>query len=59
MATRLPAFHIDAAAQAALVALVKGKPGIYNIGDDDLGLSSEKAKRELGFDASFRLDPSP
>lgn len=55
MATRLPAVHIDAAAQAALGALIRGKPGIYNIGADDRGLSSEKAKRELSFDPSFRL----
>ena len=56
---RTPAVHVDAAAQAALLALSKGKPGIYNVGDDDPGLSSEKAKRELGFDASFRPDPPP
>jgi len=56
---RTPAVHVDAAAQAALLALSKGKPGVYNVGEDDPGLSSEKAKRELGFDASFRLDPPP
>ncbi len=50
-----PAVHVDAAAQAALRALTKGKPGIYNIAEDDPGLSSEKAKRELGFDAGFRI----
>src|SRR6185437_8772747 len=41
-AARTPALHIDAAAQATLLALVRGKPGIYNIGDDDPGLSSAK-----------------
>ena len=56
---RTPAVHVDAAAQAALLALSKGKPGVYNVGEGDPGLSSEKAKRELGFDASFRLDRSP
>jgi len=56
---RTPAVHVDAAAQAALLALSKGKPGVYNVGEGDPGLSSEKAKRELGFDASFRLDPPP
>jgi len=54
-ATRRPAIHIDAAAQAALLALEWGKPGIYNVAEDDPGLSSEKAKRELGFDADFRV----
>jgi nucleoside-diphosphate-sugar epimerase len=47
--------HVDAAAQAALLALSKGKPGIYNIAEDDGAVSSEKAKRDLGFDASFRM----
>jgi len=50
-----PAVHVDAAAQACLLALAKGKPGIYNIAEDDPGLSSAKAKRELGFDAGFRI----
>lgn len=49
-----PAVHVDAAAHAALLALTRGAPGIYNIAEDDPGLSSEKAKRELGFDAGFR-----
>jgi nucleoside-diphosphate-sugar epimerase len=52
---RPPAVHVDAAAQAAVLALSKGKPGIYNIAEDDPGLSSEKARRELGFDPNFRL----
>ena len=56
--SRQPAVHVDAAAQATLLALTKGKPGIYNIAEDTDVLSSEKAKRELGFDAGFRLDPS-
>jgi nucleoside-diphosphate-sugar epimerase len=47
--------HVDAAAQAALLALTHGKPGIYNIAEDDGAVSSEKAKRELGFDAAFRM----
>ena len=47
--------HVDAAAHAALIALTKGKPGIYNVAEDDPGLSSEKAKRDLGFDAGFRF----
>ena len=32
---RKPALHVDAAAHAALLALTRGAPGIYNIADDD------------------------
>lgn len=52
-----PAVHVDAAAQAALLAVSKGSPGTYNIAQDDGAVSSEKAKRVFGFDASFRLKP--
>jgi nucleoside-diphosphate-sugar epimerase len=52
---RAPAVHVDAAAQAALLALTKAKPGVYNIAEDDPRLSSEKAQRELGFNARFRF----
>jgi nucleoside-diphosphate-sugar epimerase len=52
---RRPGLHIDAAAQAAANALTRGEPGIYNIAEDDPTLSSEKAKRLLGFDPDFRL----
>lgn len=47
--------HVDAAAQAALLALDRGKPGIYNVAEDGGSVSNEKAKRELGFDAGFRI----
>jgi nucleoside-diphosphate-sugar epimerase len=53
--SRAPAIHIDAAAEATQLALNKGNPGIYNIAEDDPGLSSEKAKHDLGFDPRFRL----
>jgi nucleoside-diphosphate-sugar epimerase len=49
-----PALHIDAAAHAALLALSRGAPGIYNIADDDGAVSIEKARRMLGFDPAFR-----
>ena len=49
-----PALHVDAAAHAALLALTKGQPGIYNIAEDDGAVSSDKAKRDFGFDAAFR-----
>ena len=50
-----PALHVDAAAQAALLTVSKGKHGIYNIAEDDGVISSEKAKHDLGFDAEFRI----
>ncbi len=51
---RPPALHVDAAAQAALLAIDHGSPGIYNIAEDDGAVSIEKARRELGFDPGFR-----
>jgi nucleoside-diphosphate-sugar epimerase len=45
----------DAAAHAALLAVTRGAPGIYNIAEDDGTLSIEKARRELGFDSAFKL----
>jgi hypothetical protein len=47
--------HVDAAAWAALLAVSKGERGVYNIAEDDGAVSSEKAKRDLGFDAGFRI----
>jgi nucleoside-diphosphate-sugar epimerase len=47
--------HVDAAAHAALLAVTRGVRGLYNIAEDDGAVSSEKAKRDLGFDASFRI----
>jgi nucleoside-diphosphate-sugar epimerase len=56
-AVKPPSVHVDAAAQAALLAMTKGKPGIYNIAEDDGYCLSDKAKRDLGFDAGFRVSP--
>jgi len=47
--------HVDAAAQAALLAVTRGGPGIYNIAEDDGAVLIDKARRELGFDPAFRL----
>ena len=47
--------HVDAAAHAALLAIDRGKPGIFNIAEDDGFVSIAKAVRELKFDPSFRL----
>jgi len=52
---RRPALHIDAAAHAVLLALEHGRPGIYNIADDDGVVAIGKAIAELGFDPHFRL----
>jgi nucleoside-diphosphate-sugar epimerase len=51
---RKPPLHVDAAAQAAFLALTRGT-GIYNIADDDGTVSIEKARKELGFDPAFKL----
>lgn len=52
-----PSLHVDAAAQAALLAVTRGRRGVYNIAEDDGAVSSEAARRELGFDAGFRIVP--
>jgi nucleoside-diphosphate-sugar epimerase len=49
------ALTTDAAAQAALLAALRGAPGVYNIAEDDGEFSIEKARRELGFDPAFRI----
>jgi len=47
--------HVDAAARAALLAIHRGAPGIYNVAEDADGVVSiEKARRELGFDPAYR-----
>ena len=53
--SRAPALHVDAAAQAAVLALTRGEPGIYNIADDDGAVSIAKARATLAFDPDFRL----
>jgi nucleoside-diphosphate-sugar epimerase len=49
------ALTCEAAAQAAVLALTRGVPGIYNIAEDDGEFAIDKARRELGFDPAFRL----
>jgi nucleoside-diphosphate-sugar epimerase len=53
--SRKPPLHVDAAAHAALLAVTEGKPGIYNIAEDDGTVAIDKARAELGFDPAFRL----
>ena len=55
-AAEAPALHVDAAAWAAVLAIEKARRGIYNIAEPSGYLSTEKARRELGFDANVRLN---
>jgi nucleoside-diphosphate-sugar epimerase len=50
-----PGLHVDAAAQAAVLAIERGAPGAYNIAEASPHATIEKAQRELGFDPAFRL----
>ena len=52
---RKPGLHVDAAAQAAVLAISCGGRGVYNIADDDEAVSIAKARAELGFDPTFRI----
>lgn len=46
--------HVDAAARAALLAVTRGRSGIYNIAEDDGAVAIDKARTELAFDPAFR-----
>jgi nucleoside-diphosphate-sugar epimerase len=48
------ALHVDAAAHAALLAVERGRAGIYNIAEDDGDVAIDKARAELGFDPAYR-----
>ena len=50
---RDPAVHVDAAAHAAALAVDLGS-GVYNVADPSPYASSERARRELGWESSFR-----
>jgi len=50
---------VDAAAQAAFLAVTRGSPGVYNIAEGDGAVAIDKARSELGFDPAFRLIASP
>jgi nucleoside-diphosphate-sugar epimerase len=49
------ALTTDAAAHAALLAVTRGAPGLYNVAEDDSEFSVKKARTELGFDPKFRM----
>jgi nucleoside-diphosphate-sugar epimerase len=53
---RKPALHVDAAAHAALLAVTRGGPGVYNIANDDGAVSIAKARAELGFEPMIGTD---
>jgi hypothetical protein len=46
---------VDAAARAAVLAIDRAHPGIYNVAEPSPYLSTEKAKALVDFDPSFRL----
>jgi nucleoside-diphosphate-sugar epimerase len=52
-----PSVHVDAVAHATVLAIEKGH-GIYNVADPSDYVSTERAQRELGFDAQFRVKDS-
>ena len=47
--------HVDAAAFAALLAAASERRGIFNIVEERGKASAERARRELGWNAAFRL----
>ncbi len=51
--------HVDAAAWAALLAVQCARGGVFNIAEDGAEVTSEKAKRELGWRADMRFAQSP
>jgi nucleoside-diphosphate-sugar epimerase len=46
--------HVDAAARAAVLAITRAVPGIYNVAEADASITSEKATRILQWDAGWR-----
>ena len=54
-ATGWAPLHVDAAAHAALLAIERGKPGIFNIAEETGYVSIGKARRELDWDPGFHL----
>lgn len=53
------AVHVDDAARAALLALEWGAPGAYNIAEQDIEVSSARARHRLGWQPGFRLAGVP
>jgi nucleoside-diphosphate-sugar epimerase len=53
-----PSVHVDAAAWAAVCAVERGMPGIYNVTDDPGPVDNRRARQELGWDPNARR-PDP
>lgn len=53
-ASALPSLHVDAAAWAAVLAIERSEPGIYNIADPDPQLDTSKARTQLDWRADWR-----
>ncbi|MFT3916698.1 MAG: NAD(P)-dependent oxidoreductase [Anaeromyxobacteraceae bacterium] len=53
---RMP-LHVEAAARAALLAIDRGSPGVYNVAEPDGDVAIEKAARDLGWEPRFRSGP--
>lgn len=51
-----PVLHVDAAAYAALLALLQAASGVFNVVEDGDLVSNAKVRRGLGWDPGFRLD---
>ena len=51
----VPPLHVDAAAVAALLAIDRGRPGIFNVAEANNHVATDKARSELGWDPAFRL----
>ena len=49
--------HVDAAAQAARLAVSAGAPGIYNLAEAEGGVDCSKAVAAFAFDPSWRPKP--
>ena len=46
--------HVDAAARATALAVVRGEPGVYNVVEDGGAGSNTKARAQLGWDPALR-----
>jgi nucleoside-diphosphate-sugar epimerase len=51
-----PSLHVDAAAWAAMLAMERGEPGIYNIAEPGPQLDTHKALTQLDWSADRRLN---
>jgi nucleoside-diphosphate-sugar epimerase len=50
------AVHVDAAEDAARRAVTRGSRGVYNVAEAGGSVVIDRAQRELGWDACFRID---